>query len=123
MLTGTWLLPFVDDFAVFANGFDETVCHKDEIFALVNSLGLNINSTKGYHTATKVGEHHGMEINFEKGVFQAPVKKLNGISVFAKNMICTAASNKRWDLVKALASLVGKAQFVYLAILVARFYL
>ncbi len=50
--TGARLLPFVDDFAVFANGFDETMRRKSETFALVNSLGLSIHPTKGYNTAT-----------------------------------------------------------------------
>ena len=52
MRTGARLLPFVDDFAVFANGFDETMRRKNETFALVNSLGLSIHPTKGYHTST-----------------------------------------------------------------------
>jgi hypothetical protein len=51
MLTGTQLLPFVNDFAVFANGFDETTRRKNETFAIVSNLGLNIHPTKGYHTA------------------------------------------------------------------------
>ena len=52
MRTGARLLPSVDYFAVFANGFDETMRRKNESFALVNSLGLSIHPTKGYHTAT-----------------------------------------------------------------------
>ena len=123
MLKGTRLLPFVDDFAVFATGFDETMRHKDETCALVNSLGLNIHSTKGYHTATQVGEHLGMEMDIEQGVFRAPVKKLKDISVIAKNILCTATANKRWVHVKALASLAGKAKFLHLAIQVVSFYL
>ena len=62
-------------------------------------------------------------MDFEKGVFRAPVNKLHDISVLAKNVLCTASKNKRWAPVKALASLAGKAQFMLLAILVARFYL
>ena len=65
MHTRTRILPFVDDFAIFANGFDETMRRKNETFTLVISLGLNIHPTKGYHTATQVG----MEMDFEKGVF------------------------------------------------------
>jgi hypothetical protein len=52
MRTGARLLPFVDDFAVFSNGFDEAMRRKNETFALVNSLGLSIHPTKGYHIAT-----------------------------------------------------------------------
>ena len=120
--TGARLLPFVDDFAVFANGFDETMRRKTETFALVSSLGLNIHPTNGYHTATQVSEHFGMAMDFEKGVFRAPVKKLRDISMFAKKLLCTAATNKFWVPVKALASLARKAQFLHLAIIVARFY-
>ncbi len=43
--------------------------------------------------------------------------------MFAKNLLCIVAKNKRWVLVKALASLAGKAQFLHLAIRVVRFYL
>ena len=52
MRTGARLLPFVDDFAVFANGFDETMRPKNETFALLNNLGLSIHPTKGYNTTT-----------------------------------------------------------------------
>ena len=43
--------------------------------------------------------------------------------MFANNLLCTAAAKRRWVLVKALASLVEKAQFMHLAILMASFYL
>ena len=77
MRAGERLLPFVDDFAVFASGLDKTMRRKNEIFALVSSLGLTIHPTKGYHTSTQVGEHMSMEMDFEKGIFRAaPVKKL-----------------------------------------------
>ncbi len=47
-------------------------------------------------------------MNFEQDVFRAPVKKLNDIFVIVKNILCTAAANKRWALVKALAPLARK---------------
>ncbi len=42
-----------------------------------------------------MGEHLGMEMDFEQGVFRAPVKTLKDISVFAKKLLCAAAANKR----------------------------
>ncbi len=63
-----------------------------------------------------------MEMDFEKGVFRAPVNKLRYISMFSKNLMCIASKNKRWVPVKALASLARKARFLHLAIPVARFY-
>ena len=89
----------------------------------MNSLGLDIHLTKGYHTTTQVGKHFGMEMSFAKGVFRASVKKLREISVFAKTLRCTTAANKRWVPAKALVSLARKSQFVHLAIQVARLYL
>jgi len=59
----------VDDFAVFANGFDKTMRRKNETFALVSRLSLNIHPTKGYYTVTQVGKHIGMVMNLKKGVF------------------------------------------------------
>ena len=67
-----------------------------------------------------MGEHLGMEIDFKKGVFRAPAKKFKYISVFAKSISSKADANKRWVQVKSLASIAKKAQFLHLAILVAR---
>ena len=64
-----------------------------------------------------------MEMDLEKDVFRDPVKKLQDISMFAKNLLCIAGKNRLWVLVKALASQAGKAQFLHLTIPVARFYL
>ncbi len=77
----------MDDFAVFAKGFDEIMRRKDEAFALVNSLGLTIHPIKSYYTATQMGEHLGMEMDFEHGVFRAPVKKLKDISAIRQKII------------------------------------
>ena len=60
MRTGARFLPFVADFVVFVNGFDETMRRKDETFEHWKNIGLNIHLTKGYHTATQVGEHLGI---------------------------------------------------------------
>jgi hypothetical protein len=72
---------------------------------LLQLCALPIHPTKGYHTVTQVGEHLGMEMDFKKGIFRAPVKKLRDISMLVKNLLCTATKNKRWVHVKALASL------------------
>ncbi len=69
-----------------------------------------------------MGEHLGMKMGFQKGVFRPPVKKIRDISVFARNLMCTATPNKSWVPVKALASLARKAQFMHFAIPVASVY-
>ena len=62
----------------------------------------------------------GMILDFEKGEFRAPTVKLTDIAALAKGLLCRAASHNRWVSVKALASLAGKAQFLRLAIPVAK---
>jgi hypothetical protein len=117
------LLPFVDDFALFAEGFDATMALKEKTFSLLLALGLHIHETKGHHIATQVGDHLGMTLDFKCGVFRAPIEKLKGIAKLSTQLLCRAAANKRWVSVKALASLAGRAQFLHLAIPVAKFFL
>jgi hypothetical protein len=122
-LSGARLLPFVDDFALFAKSFDAAMELKEVTFSLLGDLGLNIHPTKGYHTAVQVGDHLGMTLDLEKSEFRAPQAKLKSIAALAKELLVRSSKNKRWVPVKSLASLAGKAQFLHLAIPVARFYL
>ena len=123
-LAGSKLLQFVDDFPIFAEYFNLTMKLKEVTFTLLRALGLQIHPEKGYHTATQVGDHLGITIDMKESVFRAPKEKLGNISTLAKQLLIRFAKNKRWVLVKALASLARKAQLVlHLAIPVARFYL
>ncbi len=65
----------------------------------------------------------GMIIDLKEGQFVAPTAKMKQIAVLAKTLLCRAAAHKRWVSEKTLASLAGKAQFLLLAIPVARFFL
>ncbi len=82
---------------------------KDVAFALLDELGLDIHTTKGYHTAIQDGEHLGMIIDTKKSEIRAPKTKLDNIAAAAKQILVRAAQNKRWVPVKALASTAGKA--------------
>ncbi len=113
----------MDDFALFAKSFASAMKLKEVTFSLLNDIGLDIHPTKGHHIATRVGDHLGMTLDFERGLFVAPKPKLDSIAAMAKQLLVKAAQYKRWILVKALASLACKAQFFHLAIPVARFYL
>jgi hypothetical protein len=123
VLTGSRLLPFVDDFAMFAHGYDNTLSLKERTYALLLDLGLKVHSTKRYFLPTQVGERLGMVLDYVLREFRAPTAKLKSVVALAKSLLCKAAVNKRWVSVKALASLAGMAQFLYLAIPVARFFL
>ncbi len=84
-MTGAKLLPFVDDFALFVKSFAATMELKDVTFTLLDDLGLNIHSTKEYHTAIQDGEHLGMVIDTKKSEIRAPTKsKLDSIAAAAK---------------------------------------
>ena len=111
----------MDDFALSGETYDKTLQLANATFALLASLGLKIHPTKGHFLPVLIGEHLGMILDFDKGVFRAPIAKLKSIAVLAKTLLCRAASHKRWVNVKSLASLAGKAQFLHLAIPVARF--
>jgi len=63
-----------------------------------------------------------MILDFDKGIFRAPIAKLKSIAVVAKTLLYRAASEKQWVSVKALASLAEKATFLDMAIPVARFF-
>ena len=56
-------------------------------------------------------------------VLRAPIEKLKGIAKIATRLLCIAVANKRWVSRKAVATPAGRAQFLHLAILVAKFFL
>ncbi len=95
---------------------------KEVTLALLTDLGLHIHPTKGYHTLVQVEDHLGMTLDLEKSEFRAPQAKLISITTLSKQLLVRSSKNKRWVPVKSLASLAGKAQFLHLAIPVARFF-
>ena len=104
------------------NSVDEAVFLK--ITALLEDLGLARNPSKGEWESTQAAmQHLGLIIDTKAGEFRAPEEKLQKIAVEAKNLILQSVHRRRWVPAKHLASLAGKAQFLYLAIPAARFYL
>jgi hypothetical protein len=83
-LTGAMLLPFVDEYALFARSFAAVMELKDATFALIGDLELSIYPTKGYHTATHEGGHLGMTIDTKKNEFHVPKTKFDNIATTAK---------------------------------------
>eukprot|EP00873_Tetraselmis_striata_P007730 jgi/Tetstr1/427994/TSEL_018067.t1 len=65
----------------------------------------------------------GVDINTATGYFYAPADKLQRLARQAKQLLQRAARNARWLPVRELQSLAGRAQYLYLAIPAARFYL
>ena len=63
-----------------------------------------------------------MIIDMQIGQF-VPTAKMKQIATLAKTVLCRAEAHERWVIEKTLVSLAGKAQFLHLAIPVARFFL
>ena len=85
----------MDDFAPFGETYDKTLQLATFTFALLASLGLKIHPTKGHFLPVLIGEHLGIVLDFDKGIFRAPIAKLKSIAVLTKILLCRAASHKR----------------------------
>jgi hypothetical protein len=117
------VLPYVDDFLFVAPTLPAALALRDRVEALLSRLGLSRNTKKGVWEPTQSLEHLGMIVDLQRGMFIAPQSKLLGIAKLARDILCRAAARRRRVPVKTLATLAGQAQFLYLAIPVARFYL
>ena len=120
---GIRMLPFVDDWGFFLESRQHALRARPKITALLEDLGLARNPSKGEWEPTQAMQHLGLIIDTKAGEFRAPEEKLQKIAVEAKNLILQSVHRRRWVPAKRLAALAGKAQFLYLAIPAARFYL
>ena len=121
---GVRLLPFVDDFLFLRQGFQNCLRLRDAIDSVLSTLGLQRHTGKGvWDTPTQCIEHLGLTVDSLRMEFRAPPAKLQRIAALAKDILVRAARHRRWVSARLLASLAGKAQFLYLAIPPARFYL
>jgi len=120
---GVRLLPYMDDFLFMASSYDAALLLRDRIETLLNRLGLQRNPDKGLWQPTQVGTHLGMTVDLLKGEFRAPIDKLQALAKQASALLGRAATSARWLPARQLAAFAGKAQFLYLAIAPARFFL
>jgi hypothetical protein len=120
---GVKILPFVDDFLVVASTEEEALQQRDFIEGLLHRLGLIRAPTKGQWEPVQTLTHLGLTIDTRLGQFVAPSTKLASLSSLAKQLLHTANAQARQVPARLLAQLAGKAQFLYLAIPPARFYL
>ena len=119
---GLRLLPFLDDYLFLASTYAEAISARTHVQSTLDRLGLSRNEKKGYWEPVQVLEHLGLEIDTRKGEFRAPPSKLASIATLARSILGRATRERRRVPVKLLASLAGRAQFLYLAVLLAHFY-
>jgi hypothetical protein len=117
------MLPYMDDFLFLVDSYNAALLLRQRVEALLEQLGLQRNPRKGVWTPTQVGDHLGLTVDLARGMFRAPPDKVRHLAQHASSLLGRAASNARWLPARQLAAFVRKAQFLYLAIAPARFFL
>eukprot|EP00873_Tetraselmis_striata_P027757 jgi/Tetstr1/448021/TSEL_035322.t1 len=120
---GARILPYVDDFLLFSASMEHALHLRQRLASLLDALGLHRNPTKGFWEPCQFGRHLGVDIDSASGMFYAPADKLNRLSRQATRLIGRATWNAKWLPVRELQSLAGQAQYLFLAIPAARFFL
>eukprot|EP00873_Tetraselmis_striata_P037817 jgi/Tetstr1/458081/TSEL_044588.t1 len=119
---GARILPYVDDFLLFASSEPEALELRKRVADLLDSLGMQRNPAKGLWEPVQYGQHLGVDIDTATGYFHAMADKLQRLARQAKQLLQRAARDARWLLsMRELQSLAGRAQYMYLAIPAARF--
>eukprot|EP00873_Tetraselmis_striata_P010122 jgi/Tetstr1/430386/TSEL_020196.t1 len=85
--------------------------------------GCSETPQRAFWEPCQFGRHLGVDIDSASGMFYAPADKLNRLSRQATRLIGRATRNARWLPVRELQSLAGQAQYLFLAIPAARFFL
>jgi hypothetical protein len=118
------ILPYMDDFILFAPTRAKALQARARVQAVLDHLGLSRHPSKGQWDPTQRLDHLGICISLEKIVmFFVPVGRLEKIRKMAHALICRAKRNRRLLPAGAIAGFTGLVQSVYLAIPVAKLYL
>jgi hypothetical protein len=113
----------MDDFLFLADSYHDALLLRQRVEAMLNCLGLHRNPKKDVWTPTQVGDHLGLTVDLQLGMFRAPPVKRHQLAQHASSLLGRAASNARRLPTRQLAAFAGKAPFLYLAIAPARFFL
>jgi hypothetical protein len=118
------LLPYMDDFILFAPTRAKALQARARVQAVLDDLGLSRHPSKGQWDPTQRLDHLGICISLEKtAMFFVPVGRLEKIRKMAHALICRAKRNRRLLPAMAIAGFTGLVQSVYFAIPVAKLYL
>jgi hypothetical protein len=107
----------------FADSRDASLQLRDHVASLLDRLGLGRSPKKGHGEPTQICKQLGLQTDTTTSPFRAPPSKLQAIAALSRTLLQRSARDARWLLARKLAVLAGKMQYLYLAILAARFYL
>jgi hypothetical protein len=117
------MLPDVNDFLLFAASEEEALTLRHMLSNLLDSLGFLRHPTMSLCKPPQVGNHRGIDIDTPSGYFYA----LTPQDRFASKTVNRTCGTQRVLAfrvpVKDLKSLAGQAQYTFLAIRAARFFL
>jgi hypothetical protein len=77
----------MDDFLFLADSYHDALLLRQRVEDLLNHLGLQRNPKKGVWTPTRVGDHLGLTIDLQLGMFRAPPEKLRQLAQHASSML------------------------------------
>eukprot|EP00873_Tetraselmis_striata_P005984 jgi/Tetstr1/426248/TSEL_016568.t1 len=96
---------------------------RQRLASLLDALGLQRNPTKGFWEPCPFGRHLGVDIDSTSGMFYPPADKLKRLTRRANRLIGRATQTARWLPVRELQSQAWQAQYLFLVIPAARFFL
>jgi hypothetical protein len=70
----------MDDFMFLADSYEDALLLRHGVQDLLDSLGLQRNPQKGVWTPTQVGDHLGLTVDLQRGMFRAPPAKLQQLA-------------------------------------------
>ncbi|KAK3233729.1 hypothetical protein CYMTET_55987 [Cymbomonas tetramitiformis] len=120
---GARVPPYMDDFLVITKTQADAFVQRGRLSKLLSRLGFFRNEKKGHWEPIQLGEHLGLEVDFEEVLFRVTEKRLKKIHSKATALLCRAAREQRWVQARELAGFNGLCQSVYLAVPAASVYL
>ncbi|XRB13434.1 reverse transcriptase domain-containing protein [Pseudoscourfieldia marina] len=120
---GMLLLHYLDDYLILGDTPEQVAAHLRYALSLLSRLGIAVNEKKSTLTPVQQIKHLGIGVDTKRNVFYVTPDRLKNLQAQAKSLSMMAAQNRRWVPARRLASFIGLAQFVYLAVPPARFYL
>lgn len=117
------LLPYMDDFLFLFRTRQAALDGGQQVKRTLEYLGLTASETKCCWEPTQELVHLGLLVSTKRGLFLVPAEKEKRIQQMAKGLKVQCLSTRRLLPARLLASFIGLAQSVHLAVPKARLFL